>query len=609
MVKGNEFTPRHFWIVIPAALLWLLSHPYAGIYHDARVYALTAAHWINPASLADDLFFKFGSQGDLSLFTPLYGLAIELIGLDAAARWVTLGGGIAWILSLAYLARSILGDGIFTDFAILFGAASSLNYSPNGATFLLNENFATARSLAMPLGILAVAFLFAKKERAGLITSFISLCLHPLVGIWPLLLTLSLRLRISWLVVAALGSIVGIVSIECLDLPLPGLHLMSAERLEPFRTSGFDVDVLVGWPGAMRLNAYLSVLACLFLGWRAGSAKERTLSLRLMLITATALLSAMLVSYWWPIEFLVQVQLWRVFGLALPIGGLLFMNVVRLGCERFPGLRLILCVVAPVSLMYPALFAPLVFLMATLFNHTKIGAAMSQFCVWSEMHRNRLIAGAIVFWLLALPGFFEEWAMAGYHMGIPWWKGADWVHGLIAGGTWPIPLFLANVLQSRKMSRWVLIVLGAAFIWVVPNWDHRSNVRKQNEHCYLTMDCSAHPFTRFIREGETVYWKDMELFLWFRLSATSYVSGLQGVGRVFSERKHQEWVRRNAFASSAEVHPLGTAMVCADPVINWAVVSMPVDGVSPQITTAEGHLYSCKSLRAVLQAHESNPEA
>ena len=63
-------------------LVWFLNHPYQGVWHDARVYGLLAAHWLSPPAFADDLFFSFGSQGSFSLFTPLYGQLVAWLGLD-----------------------------------------------------------------------------------------------------------------------------------------------------------------------------------------------------------------------------------------------------------------------------------------------------------------------------------------------------------------------------------------------------------------------------------------------------------------------------------------------------------------------------------------------
>ncbi len=83
-VEKSALMTRRPWatgsVLLLAFLLWLLNHPYQGIWHDARVYGLIAAHWIYPEALASDLFFRFGSQGSLSLFTPIYGALVRVLG-------------------------------------------------------------------------------------------------------------------------------------------------------------------------------------------------------------------------------------------------------------------------------------------------------------------------------------------------------------------------------------------------------------------------------------------------------------------------------------------------------------------------------------------------
>ena len=78
------------------------------------------------------------------------------LGLDLAARLVVLSGGAFWCVALFALSRAVLGDTLAGRFAVLFGVVLSVSYSPNTSIFVLNENFATARSWAMPSGLLAV---------------------------------------------------------------------------------------------------------------------------------------------------------------------------------------------------------------------------------------------------------------------------------------------------------------------------------------------------------------------------------------------------------------------------------------------------------------------
>ena len=132
-----------------AAALWCLNHAYVGmVEHDARVYSLLVWHWLSPEAYARDPFFLFGSQDRYSLFTPLYGSLAAAIGLPKAALTVSALGGGLWVAAAAVAARGLLEDRRWQAFAILCCAIASFNYSPNGNTFVLNEAFPTARSIA-----------------------------------------------------------------------------------------------------------------------------------------------------------------------------------------------------------------------------------------------------------------------------------------------------------------------------------------------------------------------------------------------------------------------------------------------------------------------------
>ena len=48
-----------------------LAYPYAGITHDARLYAMQVQNRIASGAYNDDLFFRYGSQDSYSLFSTL----------------------------------------------------------------------------------------------------------------------------------------------------------------------------------------------------------------------------------------------------------------------------------------------------------------------------------------------------------------------------------------------------------------------------------------------------------------------------------------------------------------------------------------------------------
>ena len=111
-VAAGSTRLRDWAISCLAVASWFISRPYEGIYHDARLYTLQALGRLHPQSLGQDVFLRFGSQDAFTLFSPIYAAAIRVLGVEDAARLLTLLGH-AWWFAAAYLvARRLLGPSV-----------------------------------------------------------------------------------------------------------------------------------------------------------------------------------------------------------------------------------------------------------------------------------------------------------------------------------------------------------------------------------------------------------------------------------------------------------------------------------------------------------------
>src|ERR1700731_4326489 len=86
--------------------LWLLMHGYHGLTGDGQTYAFQAFARLHP-QLTADLYLQNTSQDQFTLFSPLYAWCIGLLGLENAARLLTLAF-IAWYLAAAWSFASAL---------------------------------------------------------------------------------------------------------------------------------------------------------------------------------------------------------------------------------------------------------------------------------------------------------------------------------------------------------------------------------------------------------------------------------------------------------------------------------------------------------------------
>ena len=584
-------------------LVWLLNHPYQGVWHDARIYGLLAAHWLNPQALATDLFFSFGSQGTLSLFTPLFGELVRWLGLDRAAWWVTLGGGLMWVGACFLLARVMLGTGFAARFAVFLGAVAVISYSPNASTFVIGENFATARSWAIPLGLASVAAMAAKRQGWSLGLSLTALALHPLHGVWPVALWVLARLRAQMALSLALLPVAVVVLLGVMNPDLPHLRLMTGDWLDFAWNSA--PDIVFKTPLHTRLPQYSGVLILLWLGARVGSEEWRVLYSRLLLLGVGGLGLAMIASYLLPIEIVVQGQFWRVMALLIPLAAVALLDLARRVWHSSAGGRLLVGVVAVLASMgFNWLLGALCALgLASLIPRDRIGRIEA----WAGQWRLWLGGALVVFVLSTVPNVLAGWEVAGGQLMNPWWAGAELFHGLVAGNSWHLAAVLALVLgwmggdtSAVTGRKWLLVILvlaaaGLVTLATLRTWDRRSGQYRVEQACYLDASCPPHPFSQWIVPGSTVYWPQRELTVWFEIGTASYFGEIQATGRLFSAEKFHEGQRRQAWVAAGN----DPRHLCADPILDWVVLPYSVPELSVQTVSRNEYLYSCATLRAV----------
>jgi hypothetical protein len=587
-------------------LLWLLNHPYQGVQHDAQIYGLLAAHWIKPEAFANDLFFKFGSQGTFSLFTPLFGELVRWLGLGRAAWWVVFGGGLLWVGACLVLARTMLGAGFAARFATMLGAVAVISYSPNLSTFTLGENFATARSLAIPLGVASVAALAANRQAWSLALGSVAAILHPLHGIWPLLLWVLARARVAYAVILVLLPLAAVFLLGLMNLDLPYLRLMTGDWRDA--AVGPASDIVFQSPLRSRLPIYLGVLVALWVGARRGSEEGRDLYLRLLLLGSGGLGLALVASYWIPIEIVVQGQPWRVMALLIPLAGLAIVDVGQRAWRSSVMGRLLVGAIAVLASIGPALLIGGLCAvgMASLLPAARIERIMIRADHW----RGWLLAALVLCALLVLPNILADWDISGGQLVNPWWTGAAWLHGLLAGGNWHLAAMVALGLGylssgdkpggTRRPSTLIAVLMAVVLMLAATlyNWDRRVDRTRIAQACFLDASCPPHPFRQWIAPGTTVFWPGGETIIWFELMTASYSGDLQAAGRVFSAAKFYEWQRRREWIAAGT----DPRHLCADPILDWVVLRHSVPGLSPQAILGNAQLYACKALRAASPA-------
>jgi hypothetical protein len=184
--------------------LWLLLRGYHGIVGDGQIYALQALAKIQP-QLAVDLYLQNTSQDQFTIFSPFYAWFIERLGLEHAARLLTMIFTV-WFLAAAWrVARTLTNrDGAWLAVAFLLITAGSYGGS---RVFQYADLFLTARLPAEALVVTALACYVRGWRCTAFAISIATFLVHPLIALPGLLLLTSLAVPIR---VGVAGALLGV---------------------------------------------------------------------------------------------------------------------------------------------------------------------------------------------------------------------------------------------------------------------------------------------------------------------------------------------------------------------------------------------------------------
>lgn len=177
----GALTPiRLIALLVVYVATWLLLTPYAGLTHDAQVYAFQALARHDPEGLGQDIFLRFQSQDAYTVFPALYAWLIAAIGPESAAAVLTFAFHWMWFVAAFLIARELLG----TRLALLALGLLIAIPAPYGGqrVFHLAEPFLTARLPAEVLSLLAIWAFLARRRILGAGFICMALLVHPLMA-------------------------------------------------------------------------------------------------------------------------------------------------------------------------------------------------------------------------------------------------------------------------------------------------------------------------------------------------------------------------------------------------------------------------------------------
>ncbi len=561
-------------LLCAVALMWLATRPYFGTVFDARFYMLEGLHALHPARFADDLYFKFGSQGNFSVFTKLYLPLLPAFGVGTTALILTVSGQLLWLFGLFRLARTLVGERtMWLSIAVVIGM---LNIYAGG--FGYGENYLTARLFAEAFVMLGLAFLVSHARWAIALLG-LAAAIHPLMalpGIALAFVYLALERPIWWAVTAAgagLAFALGLAGVA----PFSNLF----RTIDPQWFAVINVRsmycLLTNWPADffVQMSGVVAwAVAALFM---AGPGHRRFLTAAL-LVGLGGLVAAFL-------------------------GGDIAHNVLMVEIQPWRSMWLLQLV--------SRIYIPLV--LAALLARTRLGTFR-----WATLLTMGLVLAASVARLVRNPNSvdFTSASLA-----------------LVSAGL----VVMAAQLLLAEQKRIALFSALAAFALIpvaLSRWDARSPWIRYLE----SPEPPPKDLVALLPAGASVYWESGLEMLWLRMKRASYFSCDQGTGVVFYRATAMAYKRRADSFWPLRVGDFNQLDTCArpdtgprpqrnrkglhdlclrEPKLDYLVLTMPLEGVTPRMwkspvrfqdiqssagkyfarSTDRFYIYSCASVR------------
>jgi hypothetical protein len=556
--------PHYLGLWAAIVFLWVLFFPYAGITHDAQLYTLQALSHVEPELYKNDIFLRFGSQDQFTLFSPVYAAFIKFFGLLQAGALLTLISHCLFFGAVFLLAKQFMPYGLAVFALGLILVVSS--YYGAERVFHYIEFFITPRMLSEAFVLFSIVAWLKKKNIMAAALLLIALSLHPLMAAAGLVFLLSSIYVAYWCRLSLLAA---------LSVALLLLISLTTQFLTHWQ---FDADWLsiiekhssylffYYWTMDDFANALVPlislIVSCLFLR----GDKEKQLAVAALFTGVIAFLVQGLGSDLLHIALITQGQAWRWFWLATLVAILLLPNLtLRLWQEKSAG-KIILITLIAAWLMRSQLIGLVVAIWAlvlvcalkknwgseffwTLSTWMGAGLFLLPFV---------LLAGVSHFHVDVVIALFKGSRLQDFH-GI-WHESALTLYLLLIGG-----LIYSSVYKRLHLSIGIALFLSAflAFWYWGKGWLPERSVQAS----FLRLA----ELREVISIGEDVFAFGPPSNTWVGLQRPNYLSSIQMAGIVFSRETAIE-ANRRAKAISL-LCPTKDTVICNQGWGNWQQIT------------------------------------
>lgn len=192
-----------------------LARPYAHFVHDARLYGVQVLNQLENGAFADDLFLRYGSQDQFSIFSRLAAPLAGLLGLELSFFLLYLVFNALLLLSIQRLVERLIDDRVISTLALIYLAVAPLSFGGH-EIFKIHEPFLTPRILANALVLFGLERVLGRRYLTSLILIVLAGLMHPLMAfggfmVWAGCLAAEFLSRRHWIVLGALAGVLGII--------------------------------------------------------------------------------------------------------------------------------------------------------------------------------------------------------------------------------------------------------------------------------------------------------------------------------------------------------------------------------------------------------------
>ena len=542
-----------------------LGRPYANCTHDARLYSLQALNATETGAYSDDVFLRFGSQDQFSLFSRIAGPMVSAIGVQPTFLLLYLVFNTLFVFALFRLVRALIADSLVSTLALVYLVTASLAYG-GGDIFTVQEQFFTPRLVGISLTLLALDALLQNRFAAAAPLLIAASFIHPLMACGGVMIAVGYVActYLSPRVFAGSFSAAVLIGVATLCIPTVGTRLfgtIDADWHELIRDAvGYNYPDTWGYENWLNVAVSFAVpiAACCGL-YRADPVRRRFLMI-VVLAGAVGFLATVAASLL-PYALLFQAQpyrvLWILKVLQIPLG---FALIAHWSQATSLSARLAaLALVAYFCILY-----------GTPIEFGIVGMALTISVCLSYMSDNPapagwwwygaargLMVGALLWMTYRCWFVFNQRAVIVQHFDYCEWPMFD----LLSPIFWLVGLLVVIRYWQSAPSFTVVRWTGAAIAILMPIGLFAADMSPSLRRNHTRMGADAVFVHDLIHHGEenpthrpTIYWCRGRIDLvWTDVQATSYFSVLQTAGVMFNRQTAAEIKRRIPLVAKFEM--------------------------------------------------------